>query len=70
VALGFAAMYVPTFIDLFNGLWSTDENAHGPIILAVSLWLLWDKWREVRSSLADARPRCVLHRSFASDRYP
>lgn len=60
VALGFAAMYIPTFIDLFNGLWSTDENAHGPIILAVSLWLLWDKWREVRSSLADARPAPVL----------
>lgn len=47
VALGFAAMYVPTFIDLFNGLWSTDENAHGPIILAVSVWLLWDKWKEI-----------------------
>lgn len=60
VALGFAAMYVPTFVDLFNGLWSTDENAHGPIILAVSLWLLWDKWREVRGSLADARPAPAL----------
>jgi exosortase B len=60
VALGFAAMYIPTFIDLFNGLWSTDENAHGPIILAVSLWLLWDKWKEVRGSLADARPAPML----------
>lgn len=56
VALGFAAMYVPTFVDLFNGLWSTDENAHGPIILAVSLWLLWDKWKEVAVSLGDTRP--------------
>lgn len=52
VVAGFAAMYVPTFIDLFNGIWSTDENAHGPIILAVSTWLLWDKWNEVKGSSA------------------
>lgn len=54
VVAGFAAMYVPTFIDLFNGIWSTDENAHGPIILAVATWLLWDKWKEVRSATTPA----------------
>ena len=47
-------MYVPTFIDLFNGIWSSDENAHGPIILAVATWLLWDKWNEVKADSAPA----------------
>lgn len=57
VVAGFAAMYVPTFLDLFQGIWSTDENAHGPIILTVSTWLLWDKWNEIRrSTLAESSP--------------
>jgi predicted metalloprotease len=29
VALGLCAMYVPSFVDLFRGIWSTDEQAHG-----------------------------------------
>jgi exosortase B len=44
VLAGMAAMYGPSFHDLFNGIWSTDENAHGPIVLAVALWLLYTKW--------------------------
>lgn len=44
-------MYGPSFHDLFHGIWSTDENAHGPIVLAVSLWLLYTKWNEVADNL-------------------
>jgi len=40
VALGLLALYVPTYISLANTLWQTPENAHGPIILLVALWLL------------------------------
>ncbi len=47
VIAGMAAMYGPSFHDLFHGIWSTDENAHGPIVLAVSLWLLYTKWNEI-----------------------
>ncbi len=46
VVAGMAAMYGPSFHDLFHGIWSTDENAHGPIMFAVSLWLLYTKWNE------------------------
>ena len=55
ILLGLAALYVPTWADLARGLWQTDENAHGPIILAVAAFLAW---RE-RQSLAavDADPR-------------
>ena len=34
IAAGLAAMYVPSFIDLLQGVWGTERNAHGPIVLA------------------------------------
>jgi len=44
VLLGMLALYVPTFYDLFNGLWATEEQVHGPIILALSIWLIHRLW--------------------------
>lgn len=41
VLLGLAVMYVPSYIDLAQGLWQQDSYAHGPIILAVTAWLAW-----------------------------
>ncbi|MDP4299058.1 exosortase B [Leptothrix discophora] len=55
---GLLAMYVPTFWDLFHGIWSTDQQGHGPIVLGISLWLLWKKWPEFRA--APPRPRPVI----------
>lgn len=39
--LGFAAMYVPVYWWAANGIWQTDEQAHGALILAVMVWLFW-----------------------------
>ena len=47
VFAGLCFLYGPSFIDLFEGLWSTPEQAHGPIVLAVSLWLLYRQWPEM-----------------------
>lgn len=44
VLAGIAFLYVPSFIDLLNGIWSTPEQAHGPIVLGLSLWLLYRQW--------------------------
>lgn len=41
IALGFAAMYLPTYWHLSRTIWASDEQGHGPIILALSMWLLW-----------------------------
>jgi exosortase B len=41
VLLGLAVMYVPTYIDLAQGLWQEETYAHGPIILGVAVWLAW-----------------------------
>jgi exosortase B len=47
VALGLCAMYLPSFVGLFRGLWSTDAQAHGPIVFAISCWLFYRKWPEM-----------------------
>jgi exosortase B len=38
---GLTALYGPTFWDLFHGLWAGDQQGHGPIVLGISVWLLW-----------------------------
>jgi exosortase B len=47
IAAGMLMLFVPTFWDLFHGLWATEEQAHGPIILALSLWLLYRQWPDM-----------------------
>lgn len=56
--VGLAVLYVPTIWDLSGTLWQTDEYGHGPIILAVSLWLMYRK-REALAAL-DRAPAVVL----------
>jgi exosortase B len=41
--LAFAAMYGPSYAMLAARVWPTDEQGHGPIILAVALYLLFGK---------------------------
>jgi exosortase B len=38
---GFLLLMVPTIMDLAKQVWQSDEQGHGPIIGAVSLWLMW-----------------------------
>lgn len=39
--LAFGVMYFPTFVTLAQTVWATDEQGHGPLILAACAWLLW-----------------------------
>ena len=41
--LGLAALYIPTYYALANNLWGNDDQAHGPIVTAVVLYLMWQK---------------------------
>jgi exosortase B len=50
VLAGYAAMYLPTYWWAANGIWQTEEHGHGPIILAVLLWMFWT----VRHQIVDA----------------
>ncbi len=56
VAFGLVAMYVPSFVDLFRGLWSSDAQAHGPIVLAIACWLLYRKWAAMHEAAAGQAP--------------
>lgn len=44
VLLGLLCLYIPTGYDLLNGLWSSESQGHGPIVLAIGLWLIYRKW--------------------------
>lgn len=50
---GFAILYLPSYIDVARKVWTTDEQGHGPIILAVSMWLLY-KARHALAALPQA----------------
>lgn len=50
LALGLAVLFLPTFHQLSQTVWKSEEQGHGPIILAVSAWLLWQQ----RGALAAA----------------
>lgn len=43
VLVGLLVLYVPTFYNAATGFWQSDANAHGPVVLAVVLWLIWGK---------------------------
>lgn len=45
--IGYLLLYVPGFADLSTTVWASDEQGHGPIILAVSAWLLYSKRHEL-----------------------
>jgi len=41
LAAGFALLYGPAYLELSKTVWATDEQGHGPIILAVAVWLFY-----------------------------
>ena len=43
VLFGLLVLYVPTYWMLAHGLWNTEEQAHGPIVLVVAFYLIWQK---------------------------
>lgn len=55
VAAGLGALYAVPLYNLATGPWQTDEGAHGAIIFAVVLWLVW-RQRETLFSRPAAAP--------------
>jgi len=44
IIAGLIVLYVPSLIDLLGGIWSSDEQKHGPIVLSIASWLAWRNW--------------------------
>lgn len=53
---GYAVLYVPAFTELARTLWASDEQGHGPIILALSLALLVLRRQAVADAATPPRP--------------
>lgn len=51
-------MYVPVYWWAANSIWQTDDHGHGPIILAVLVWLFWSLRGEL--TRLEARPLPAL----------
>ena len=45
LALGAAAIALPTMISVAKESWSTEQGAHGPIVLLTGVWLLFRAWK-------------------------
>ncbi len=43
IIIGLIALYLPTYYALSTGIWGNQDQAHGPIVLAVVLYLFWQK---------------------------
>src|SRR5471030_2404687 len=35
------AAYTPSVLSLIDGPWQTEQEGHGPLIFAASIWLVW-----------------------------
>jgi exosortase B len=44
---GLMVLYVPTLWDFFHGVWRSDQQAHGPMILAITSWLIYRAWPQL-----------------------
>lgn len=43
VGAGLVAMYLPTYVTLDKTIWQIVGQGHGPVILALTLWLIWQR---------------------------
>jgi exosortase len=42
------AAYVPTILKLIEGPWQTEQEGHGPLIIAACFWLVWQMRERLR----------------------
>jgi exosortase B len=38
------ALYTPTYVKLSQEVWSQEGQGHGPVMLALTIWLTWQRW--------------------------
>src|ERR1035437_10903588 len=52
----FFAAYTPTILSLIDGPWQTEQEGHGPLIIAASLWLVWQSRERLKSAEISPAP--------------
>ncbi|WP_018985169.1 exosortase B [Methylophilus methylotrophus] len=43
IIIGFMSVIIPTYVYLTQSVWNSSDQAHGPLVLAVVLYLFYDK---------------------------
>src|SRR5882757_3995162 len=56
VAACFLVAYFPTFKGLMEGPWQTEQEGHGPLIIAAALWLVWQSREKLKSTPLSPAP--------------
>lgn len=56
LAIAYLLVYLPSFYDLSGTVWASDEQGHGPIILAVGFWLLYQEREALWAMEPKGRP--------------
>lgn len=53
VIVSFVAAYFPTLASLIEGPWQTEQEGHGPLIIAATLWLVWQSRSKLQATPID-----------------
>lgn len=56
LGVAFGVVFAPVLYKLAHTVWTTDEQGHGPIIIAVVLWLLWQQRASLRLAASAGTP--------------
>ena len=59
IIAGLALLYIPSLVSLFTGHWTSEEQAHGPIVLSISCWLIYRKWPEMMRVSEGGAPSAI-----------
>ncbi|WP_297813153.1 exosortase B [uncultured Methylophaga sp.] len=59
IVFALLAMFLPTFFNLSDRLWQSEDHAHGPFVLLITLVLFWKKRAALLSS-STASPQPLL----------
>ena len=52
----FLAAYTPTVLSLIDGPWQTEQEGHGPLIIAAALWLVWQSREKLKVATISPAP--------------
>src|SRR5438270_6740867 len=56
LAIAILAAYIPTIITLAYGPWQTEQEGHGPLIIAAALWLIWQSREKLKATTISSAP--------------
>ncbi len=54
--IAFIVAFIPTYIKLINGPWRTEQEGHGPLIIAAAAWLAFQARHQLKTTPTSAAP--------------